>query len=161
MVVAYTPLNATSQLFLLDGDGKYTMELVSPNPEEGNQASRYIKGVSISPQGHVYVGYNEDQNIQVFNENGAFIRSFSIVKEGEKPSRASYIVNNTFDKKGNLLLVGNTKQGVITTHACPGGEIEGNEIKFTEKCKTNTMKMVVNKEQQISVSLLSQRLSTE
>ena len=148
MMVAHTPHDATSQLFLLDGDGKYTMELVSPDPVEGNHASRYIKGISISPQGHVYVGYTRDQRIQVFNQSGAFIRSFSTPNEGGNPSRVAFHANTTFDRNGNLLLVGNTEQGVITAHACPGGEIVG-QIKYKKECRKSTMKMAVNKKQQI------------
>ena len=139
-----------NRLFLLDGDGKYKMELVSPDSVEGNNANnRYIKGVSISPQGHVYVGYtSENRNIQVFNENAAFIHSFSTLKEGENPSRVFCPANPTYDVNANILLVGNPNQGVITTHTCPGGEIVG-QITFKGKCRYQTMKMVVNTKKQI------------
>ncbi|XP_072043239.1 uncharacterized protein [Amphiura filiformis] len=140
MVVSYM-----KQVHLLDGDGKYKMSLTSP--ETAGPWSDYIIAVCISPQGNVYIIQRHSHIVRVFSESGTYLHSFSILTEGADPSTAVYPLCAVIDRDGNLL-VSDSERGVITIHACPGGEITSH-IKLKVQDTTYVMKGIVNSKKQI------------
>ncbi len=108
------------QVTLLDNDGKYKASLNSP--DTGRVWPDYIRSITISPQGHVYIVQQKCPLIRVFNESGKYLHSFTILTASENPNTPVDPTDAVIDRDGNLLVI-ESNRVVITVHTCPGGEI--------------------------------------
>ncbi len=132
------------QAHLLDSDGNHKRSLNIPDTVK--KWTQIIISVSISTQGHVYIAEYSSHLIRVFCESGAYLHSFSTLREGEDPSIPVYPIVTVIDRDGNLLVIDNVHS--ITIHTCPSGKITGH-IQYKVYARYVPIGCAVNSKNQI------------
>ncbi|XP_072045000.1 uncharacterized protein [Amphiura filiformis] len=140
MVMSYL-----NQLYLLDGDGKCKMELMSTETDSSKHIGR-VYNICVSPTGYVFVVSEFCRFIHVFSAEGQYLHCFT---PDEDPNTSSKWKCLAIYKEGRLL-VSDRERGYITIHRCPDGRVL-NKIKCSIGYRPST---VVNSKNQILIHCL-------
>ncbi|XP_072043659.1 uncharacterized protein [Amphiura filiformis] len=134
------------QVFLYGSDGECKMQLTSPDVEE--KQIGYVMGIAVSPQGFFIVSLYS-RFVQVFNLDGTYHSSFSILAADENPNTQTHPKCVAIDREGHVL-VGDWQRKVITIHTCP----DGKQVRRV-RCSNFEDRMTVNSKNQILYSCKS------
>ncbi|XP_072014845.1 uncharacterized protein [Amphiura filiformis] len=134
-------MSCNDELYLLDGDGKCKMQLISTETDSDRKIGKYICNICVSPLGYICVVSYSCRFVHVFTTEGKYIQCFT--PDYNTSLEWKYLA---IDTKGQLL-VGDWETNMITIHTCPDGRVV-NKIKCSIGYNGS---MVVNSKNQILI----------
>ncbi|XP_072024596.1 uncharacterized protein [Amphiura filiformis] len=132
----------SEKLYLLDGDGKCKMQLMSTETDSDRQICQ-VCNICVSPLGYIFVVSVSCRFVHVFTAEGKYLHCFTSDDDSDTSSKWKCLA---IDREGHLL-VGDRERGIITINTCPDGRIV-NRIKCSTGYNTS---MVVNSKNQILI----------
>ncbi|XP_072043654.1 uncharacterized protein [Amphiura filiformis] len=136
-----------NQLYMLNSDGKYMIQLTSPEAEKDKQIG-IVQDIAVSLQGYIVVICRFSRFVHVFNSDGTHLHCFSILATEEDHNAEVNPRCVAIDREGNVL-VGDVKRKLITIHTCPEGKL----VKRIQCCIAGLqVGMTINSKNQIVYS---------